>query len=448
MKSETRSMLKEFFPLLIAIALQQILALTVNLVDNFMLGAYSETAMSGASLVNQIQYILQQLITGIAVGASVLGAQYWGKRDVDPIRRIIAIGLRFGLASGILFCAFCALFPHQILGLLTSDLDVIATGVDYLQLMCWTYIIYSLSAILMYSLRSVQTAFIGTVMSGCTIFINIILNYTFIYGNFGAPELGIRGAAVATLISRTVELILILVYILFIDKKLRIKPQDLLRFDTSYLKDYIHVAIPAIITGSMWGIAQAAQTAILGHISAETIAANSIASVIFQVFSAFGFSCANAASVIIGKTIGNKQFHLIRPYTKTLQVVFLCIGIIDGGSLFLCKDAIVNLYAVTPETHSLALTFLTILSFTVIFSCYEYPVEGGIVAGGGDTKYSAIVDNCFMWLYTIPLSYLSAFVFHWPPAITFFCLKSDQILKCIPNFIRCNRYKWVRNLTR
>lgn len=448
MKSETRSMLRQFFPLLTAIALQQLLALTVNLVDNFMLGAYSETAMSGAALVNQIQFMLQQLISGIAVGVSVLGAQYWGKQEIDPIRRIIAIGLKFGVAAGILFCALTALFPHQILGLFTSDTAVISAGADYLHLMCWTYVIYAFSAVLMYSLRSVQTAFIGTIMSGCTIFINMILNYIFIYGNFGAPKLGVRGAAVATLTSRTVELITVLVYILFIDKKLHMKPRHLLSFDTSYLRDYIHVALPSMITGSMWGVAQAAQTAILGHISAEAIAANSIASVIFEVFTSFGFSCANAASVIIGKAVGNNQTHLIRLYSKTLQIIFLCMGIATGVLLFLCKGFIVGLYAVTPETHDLTISFLNVLSVTLIFSCYEYPVEGGIIAGGGDTKYAAIVDNCFMWLYVIPFSCLSAFLFHWPPAVTFFCLKSDQIIKCVPNFIRCNRYKWIRNLTR
>ena len=300
----------------------------------------------------------------------------------------------------------------------------------------------------MYSLQSVQTAFIGTVMSGFTIIINGCLNYTLIFGNFGAPELGIRGAAYATLTSRIVELITILCYILFIDKKIHLKVQDLISFDMSYLKDYVQVSLPVMMSGIMWGIAQTAQTAILGHISAETIAANSIASIIFQLFASYGASCANAASVMIGKTIGQGEGHMVKPYTITLQKLFTLFGVITSLIIFLSKEWIVGFYNISPATKELTLAFLIVFSITTIGTCYEYPVEAGIIAGGGDTRYAAIIDNLFMWIYTIPFAYLSAFVFQWSPVVTFAILKSDQLLKCIPNFIYCNSYKWVKDLTR
>ena len=279
LRKERRTMLRQFFPLLVAIALQQILALTVNLVDNFMLGRYSETAMSGAALVNQVQFIVQQLSAGIGVGVSVLGAQYWGKGQTEPIKRIIGVGLKFGLAAGLIFTVVTRLFPAQVIGLFTDDPVVLSEAVRYLRIMCWTYILFAASSLLVCSLQSVQTAFIGMIMSAMTIVINMALNYTFIFGNFGAPELGVQGAAVATLTSRSVELITILVYILCIDRKLKTRVKDLLRFDVSYLGDYVRVSLPVMLSGLMWGVAQAAQTAILGHISAETIAANAIASV-------------------------------------------------------------------------------------------------------------------------------------------------------------------------
>ncbi len=447
-KQKQRTMLKEFFPLLTAVALQQILALTVNLVDNFMLGTYSEFAMSGAALVNQIQFMMQQLSSGIGAGVAVLGAQYWGKKEILPIRKIISVGLKFGFFAGLFFTAITSFYPAEIIGLLTNDTQLISFAVEYLDIMRWTYLIYGISAVLMYSLQSVQTAFIGTLMSGSTIVINACLNYTLIFGNFGAPELGIRGAAYATLTSRIVELITILIYILFIDKKIQLKIKDLISFDFSYLKDYIQVSFPVMMSGIMWGVAQTAQTAILGHISAETVAANSIASLIFQLFASYGASCANAASVIIGKTIGQGESHMVKPYTITLQKLFVFFGIVTASIIFFSKEWIVRFYNITPETRELTLAFLVIFSITTIGTCYEFPVEAGIIAGGGDTKYAAIMDNLFMWLYTIPFAYLSAFVFHWPPAATFAILKSDQLLKCIPNFIYCNSYKWVRDLTR
>jgi putative MATE family efflux protein len=445
---KNKGLYETFFPLLIVISLQQLAALMVNMVDNMMLGTYTELALSGASLVNQIQFMLQSFVSGIGTGVAVLGAQYWGKGEIEPIRKITSVGLKFGILVGLCFFGITLALPRQVLGLFTGDEAVLEEAMRYLRLMCWTYVVFAISNTLMYSLQSVETAFVGTVMSLSTIVINVCLNYCLIYGNFGAPELGIEGAAIATLTSRMVELVIILVYLFFVDKKLKMRPRHLLTFDFSYLRDYVRVSLPVMLTGGLWGVAQAAQTSILGHISAETIAANSIASVVFQLFVVVGMSATNASSVTIGKTIGEGNLQLVRPYAKSLQCIFLLLGSISGLAMFLTKDWIISLYAVSEETARLASQFLTVLSVAAVGGCYEYPVEAGIVGGGGNTKYAAIMDTSFMWLFTIPLSYLSAFVFEFPPVVTFCCLKADQVIKCIPNGIYCNRFTWIRQLTR
>lgn len=442
------SFYRTFFPLLFVIVLQQLAALAVNLADNIMLGRYSELALSGASLVNQLQFTLQQIAAGIGMGIVVLAAQYWGQKRTGPIKKIISLGVKCGFLSGVIFFAISQLTPAGVLGLFTGDEAVIGEGMRYLKVICWTYPVFGLSNSLMYALQSVETAMIGTVMSCSTICINVCLNYCFIYGNFGAPELGIVGAAVATLVSRLVELGIILVYILFLDKKLHMKLWELLRWDGTYLQDYLKVSTPIVISGLLWGVAQAAQTAIPGHMSATAIAANSIAIILFEIFAVLGAACANTASVVTGKTIGAGKLDKVKAYSKTMQGIFLLGGLFSGGMLFLCKDWIVNFYTVSPEVKAMAVDFMTVLSVASIGSCYEYPVEGGIIAGGGSTKYAAVVDNLFMWLFTIPSAALSAFVFQFPPVVTFAFLKADQILKCIPNFITCNRYRWVKLLTR
>ena len=442
------SFYRTFFPLLLVIVLQQLAALSVNLADNIMLGRYSELALSGASLVNQLQFTLQQIAAGIGMGIVVLAAQYWGQKRTEPIKKIISLGVKCGFFSGVLFFAISQLAPAGVLGLFTRDTEVIAEGVRYLKVICWTYPVFGLSNSLMYALQSVETAMIGTVMSCSTICINVCLNYCLIYGNFGAPELGIVGAAVATLVSRLVELGIILVYILFLDKKLHMKLWELLRWDGTYLQDYLKVSTPIVISGLLWGVAQAAQTAIPGHMSATAIAANSIAIILFEIFAVLGAACANTASVVTGKTIGAGKLDKVKAYSKTMQGIFLLGGLFSGGMLFWCKDWIVNFYTVSPAVKAMAVDFMTVLSVASIGSCYEYPVEGGIIAGGGSTKYAAVVDNLFMWLFTIPSAALSAFVFQFPPVVTFAFLKADQILKCIPNCITCNRYRWVKRLTR
>ena len=443
-----RTFYRTFFSLLLVIALQQLAALTVNLADNLMLGAYSELALSGATLVNQLQFVLQQIAAGIGMGIVVLASQYWGQRRIGPIKKIISIGMKFGIAAGLIFFLLSTFLPRSLLSLFTRDETVIEEGLRYLRIMRWTYLLFAVSNTLMYALQSVETAMIGMVMSLSTIVINVCLNYCLIYGNLGAPELGIRGAALATLTSRTAELLIILIYTLFLDKKLRMKLREIFSLDGTYLGDYIRVSTPVIVSGLLWGIAQAAQTAVLGHIGAQVIAANSIAVTVSQVFAVFGMACANVASVVTGKTIGEGRLDMVRSYAKTMQGIFLALGTVLGALLFLCKGPIVGIYRISPETRALSLQFLTILSVTTVGSCYEYPVESGIIGGGGSTKYAALTDNLFMWLFTIPAAALSAFVFRLPPAVTYCCLKADQLLKCIPNGIVCSRFRWVKILTR
>ena len=446
--SRDRRLYRSFFPLLIVISLQQLAALTVNLADNIMLGRYTELALSGATLVNQIQFVLQSVVHGIGMGVSVLGSQYWGKREIEPIRRITSIGVKFAFIIGLIFLLVTRLAPEAVMGLFTNDAAVIAEATKYLSIMCWTYVVFAVANTLMYSLQSVETAFIGTIMSISTIIINVCLNYCLIYGNLGFPELGIKGAALATLTSRMVELLIILVYLLFIDQKLKLRLKHILGFDFGYLKDFVTAALPVMVSGALWGVSQGAQTAILGHLNATVIAANSIASVIFQIFVVVGMSCASASSVTIGKTVGEGRMEDVRSYSRTLQVIFLVIGIISGVAMFLCREVIVSFYSVSEEAKALAMDFLAVLSITSMGSCYEYPVEGGIIAGGGDPKYQAIIDNLCMWLFTIPVAAAAAFILDASPIIVFWCLKFDQLLKCIPNFIVCNRYKWLKNLTR
>ncbi len=453
-----KSFYRVFLSLLAIITLQHVANIAVNLADNLMLGSYTELALSGASIVNQIQSILQMSAAGFGMGVVVLGSQYWGQGKTGPIKKIISMAIKFAFILGVIFFAVTKLFPHTVLSAFTTDEAVIQEGMRYLDIMSWTYIIFAVSNSLMFALQAVETAFIGTVMSVSTLCINICLNYCLIFGNFGFPELGIRGAAFATLTSRVVELIIVVVYVLAIDKKLKSKIGELLQFDFTLVKDFIRVSMPVVVTGLLWGVCQAAQTMVLGHIDITVdgvyyspgtcIAATSIAMTVYSIFSVVYLSSANATQIVIGKTIGQGDLHKIRAYSKTLQGLFIIIGIVSALLLFLLREPIVGIYSVSPEAKDLAIQFLTVFCVTVLFSSFEYPIEGGIIAGGGWTSYQAWMDNLFIWLISIPCACLSAFVFHFPPVVTFACLKVDQLLKTIPNTIVCNRFRWARILTR
>ncbi|MCL1828332.1 MAG: MATE family efflux transporter [Oscillospiraceae bacterium] len=440
---------KTFVTLTAMMAVQNLLAFSVNLADNIMLGRYSETSIAAASLVNQIQYLLQMIsVAGIGTGAMAMISQYRGKGETEPIRRIIALTMKFAVVTGFLFFAVTFFFPRTVISLMTDQPAVSEEGVIYLRLMCFTYLVFPPQSALVMALRGVKIVSVGPVISAVSLVSNIILNWIFIYGNLGAPEMGIRGAAIATLISRVLELSIVLVYVRFFDKKLHIRLLSFFKPDAYYLADYSKAAFPVIASGASWGMGTIMQTVILGHLTESVIAANSVATVVFQILGVYALGACSTSGVMMGNIIGAGKTELVRPYARTFQLLFVINGLITSLVLLLARDFVLRFYILSPETRELARVFITILCVTVVFTSYEFPVESGIILGGGDTRYAFIVDTLFIWLWVLPLSALSAFVFRFPPLVTFILLKSDQVLKCIPNSIVVNRYRWIRNLTR
>ena len=439
---------KAFFSMTAIIALQNLITFAVNLADNIMIGGYSQDALSGVAMVNQIQFLLQMVIGGIGNGMTVLGAQYWGKKQVEPIRRITSIGMVLALAASVAMTLLVYFFPAQTLSLLTNEQVVIAEGSKYLVIICFSYVLFAVTNVLLASLRSVETVRIGFVVTLTALVVNIVLNYGLIYGRLGMPEMGVEGAAIATLASRFVEFLVVVIYVFFLDKKVSWKIKYMLHLDKVLFRDYIRVGLPLILSSSIWGLAMSAQTAILGRLGEETIAANSIATTIFQVVTVVSYGSATASSVIIGKAVGEGDIPRVKGYSKTLQLLYLVIGVLTGLVLWLCKDFILSLYSITDATRALAVQFITVLSFTVVGTSYQCACLTGIVTGGGDTKFVLINDLIHQWLIVIPAAFLSAFVFHGPLWVTFLCLKSDQVLKCFVALFKVNRYRWVRVLTR
>jgi signal peptidase I len=232
----------------------------------------------------------------------------------------------------------------------------------------------------------------------------------------------------------------------FIDKKLMLRLRDYLFFKRDVLLKYIKISLPLIASSAMWGIAQGAQTAILGRMGEATIAANSIASTVFQIISVVIYGAASATSVIIGKALGEGKREYMKEYSHTLQVIYIGLGLLTGAALFFFKDFIINFYNITPETYKLALQFMSVLSVTVIGTAYQMTCLTGIARGGGDTKIILINDTIHMWLIVIPAAALSAFVFGFSPVVVFICLKCDQILKCAVAAYWVNSYRWIKKI--
>lgn len=300
--------------------------------------------------------------------ARSLWARSTGKNKLEPIPHIIGVALRFGGSLAVLMFGIVLFFPHQLLSLLSNSPTVIAEGEKYFQIICFTYIIFTITNILVASLRSIGVVKIGYMISGSTLIINVCLNYCLIYGHFGCPELGVRGAAIATLVSRCVELLIVIYYLKFKEHKLNLSLRKLVHIDTSYVQDYMHVSLPVLINQALWGVAQMVQTGILGHLGGDATAANAIAVQVYQVLSVVCYGAASASGIVVGRTIGEGNQQRLHPLVHTLQVLFVSIGLCSGLLIFLLRVPILALLGgtLTETAYKYSLQFMMVLAITTV----------------------------------------------------------------------------------
>lgn len=449
MFTKDRNFYRSFAVLCLTLMLEQAVILSVNLADNIMLGRYSESALSGVAAVNQIQFVLQQIVFGVSNGMIVLGSQYWGQKRTGEIRMLSSIAMRAALGVAIALFIAVSLFPEQTLRLFTRDAAIVAEGVAYLKIIRFTYLFFAASSILLGTMRVVESVQIALRVSLLSLVLNCSINYVLIYGRFGAPEMGVRGAAIGTLAARIVELFVFAWYVFVRDRRVSMQPSDFFSADREMARDFFRVASPVILTQTLWGLANALQTVILGHMSAVAIAAQSISSNVFLLLKVASVGASSAAAILIGKAIGEgKDLSVLKEYTRTLQALFVSIGLVLGAALMIIRVPLLRVYNISDETRALANAYMIIQSVVLVTMSYQMPTNGGIIRGGGDTRFVMILDLISIWGIVLPFSCLAAFVWRLSPIIVIILLNSDQVFKCVPAFIRVNSYKWIKRLTR
>ena len=447
MEINKRKFYRQVFALVIPMALQNLINVGGTAADVLMLGRVSEKVLSGASLAGQIQFVMTLILFGTTSGATVLTAQYWGKKETEPVRRISAWAMRTGLFIALVLFILASLFPTQLLGLFTTDQTIIEAGCSYLAIIRFTYFFFAVTQILLATLRCVEIAGVAFGLSVMTLVINCSINWILIYGHFGAPRMGAAGAAVGTLTARIAEICVLIIYIRKKQSWIGICIRDYLHSDLRFGRKYYKVVCPLLVLQGLWGVNTALQTAILGHMTAAAIAANSAASNLFLMVKSAAVGAASAASVTMGKTIGSGNLELAKVYSKKLQKLFVVMGLICGILLFFIRIPVLSLYQLSPETREMANTFLIILSVVMVGMSYQMPTNGGIIRGSGSIAYSMKVDLISTWGIVIPLSLFMAFVVNVSSAVVVCCLNADQIFKCVPAFLKCNYGHWIKNMT-
>ncbi len=443
---------KSFYRALVALAipisLQNLITFAVNFADNLMVSQLGDAAVSGVYMGNQIQTFLQLMLTGVVQTTGILAAQYWGKRDMKTIKEIVSLAMRVGLSLGLITMLSALLLPSQLIGLLTDEADVIVDGTTYLTIVAWSFLFYAVSQIIIAAMRSVENAKVGMYISLIALVVNITLNYVFIFGKLGCPALGIRGAAIATLISRVVECVAALWYARYIDTKMNLRARDFLVHPNKLLqKDFIRYGAPIMAGEIVWAINTITQSGILGHYSKAVISASSIAGNMHNLVYIWVRGLASAVGVITGKTVGAGNVEKVKEYARTTQVLFLGVGAFTASFILLIRVPFASMFAVSEQALQYAGQFLIVMAVSMLGTCYQMPCLSGLVKSGGDISFVFKNDTFHVFCIVLPSALIASYLGA-APWVVFACLKCDQILKCFVAVVKVNRYKWIRNLTR
>ncbi|WP_317855434.1 MATE family efflux transporter [Chakrabartyella piscis] len=440
-----KSMLAIAFP----IAVQNLISFLVNLLDTLMVGQLGEDSLSGVQLAGNLFFILMIIGVGVGEGMNILIAQYYGKKDMDSIRKIYPIAYRTAAVIGIVAFVIGFFFPEQFIRIYAKQEDTlaIAEGVKYLKLISLCYIPYIFADISIRSQRPVGSAHISMYIYVASLVVNASLNYILIFGKLGMPALGVRGAAIGTICARTLELILISIFLFRIDQKIKLKIKDLLPVDGFILKKFITNSAPIVFNEIVWVLASTTISIIFAKLGKQVVAANTVSLVMFQLISVFLFGISSAASVTVGNIIGAGKIHKAYDYAHTYCLLGLGIGLFSSLLVFLTKDFAIGLYNLTPQTQELAHHILNAAALVVFLQSTNMITGMGTLRGGGDGKIVLIIEMVFAWFLAVPLGLLAAFYWELPIFWVYIFAKADEIAKAIAFTARVLFSKWAKDVT-
>ena len=444
---------RTFYKMLVTIglpvALQNLISTSVNLMDTLMVGRLGESALSATSIANQIFFFYSIVIFGITSAAVILCSQYWGNNQIGVIRKVLTLSLWLAASAGTVFVALLLLIPEQLMALFTPDATVMQLGVGYLRIIAVAYLLYGLTTTCLMVLRSVEDVKVAMCIYSLSVVVNVFFNYMFIFGKFGAPAFGVAGAAMGTVIARSLEFCIMLVYMLRAEKKIAYRLPMLRQMEPVLLKDMLHYGLPVMINELLWGAAHSLHVVILGHMEAgvEAVAANSICSVVFQMSMSFIIGRSSASAVVIGKTVGQGDLQQTSRYAHKLLRVYFCVGLALFGLILLLREPVIQFYKIEPQTIAMAQQFMVVYAIVIFCTGFCHPLITGILRGGGDIMYAAVADAGCLWLF-LPIGAAAAFVFHATPPLVYLVLRLEIVLKMFVCLFRLRNDNWIKVVIR
>ncbi len=440
-------LIHRLFVLVLPIALQNLISTGVSLIDVVMLGRLDQTSLSAASLAGQVMFLLNIVYFGLASSITILASQYWGKQDRDTVARILGIGLIIGMFfSGAAFvCAVSC--PRLVMRIWTPDQLLISEGAKYLKYVALSYVFAGITQPYLSLMKSCERVKLSTVVSCVTMFSNVILNALLIFGLCGFPALGIVGAAIATSISRGIELVICLIDY-FHQRMIPISFKATFGIPRTLIADFAKYSLPAFMNDALWGLAFNMNSIIMGHLGSDIVAANSVVTVVRDFVSVTGFGISAGASILLGIEIGEHREEQARADAAGIMRITLIVGIIQGAVLLVFSPIIPYMAKISDVAKGYLGIMLLISTVYQIGQILNTLMIASLFRCGGDARYGLILDIISMWCVAVPLGLISAFVLKLPPIIVYAITCTDEFIKMPFALYHYKKHDWIKNLTR
>lgn len=447
MKVKNNEFYKKLFALVLPITVQNLMTALVSASDALMLGFLNQSALSAVSLATQVQFVLNLFYAALTIGTTVLAAQYWGKGDAESVEKVLAVVLKVSCLISFVFFLGAVLIPGLLMRIFTNDAELIMLGIPYLRVVSLSYLFTGVSQIYLCIMKNSGRTMRSTIYGSVAVVLNILLNAVLIFGLLGFPKMGIVGAALATIFSRAVELLLVL---LENRKKSTVRIRwKYLKADSGGLKkDFYHYTVPVLGNELVWGCGFAMFSVIMGHLGTDAVAANSIANIAKNIIACMCLGIGTGSGILVGNELGRGDLELAKEYGGRLCRLSLAAGALSGGLLLACSPLIIRFAStLSGQAQEYLKMMLFICAYYMIGKAMNSTIIAGIFCAGGDTRFGLFCDLITMWVIIVPIGILAAFVWKLPILVVYFLLNLDEFVKLPAVYLHYKKYKWMNNLT-
>lgn len=444
MDERKRSLRKEIVRLALPIALQQFMTALVGACDAIMLGKLSQDAMSAVSLATQVTFVFNLFMFAFMAGENMFVAQYYGKGDYTGISQVFSLVTKICGCIAVVFLAGTLFFPEQLMRILTNEETLIVLGSEYLRVIGISYVFSGIAQTFLAIMKNCGAVNMSTLINGVMVILNIALNAVFIFGLSGFPKMGIKGAALATVLATVVQFLWSVGYVLC---RIRAVKFSLRSCEKKLFGRFWQKAVPLLINNLAWGIGFSMYAVIMGHLETDAVAANGIANISKNLVVCFCLGLGNAGSIIVGNRLGADRLQEAKEVGETLTKTAIIAGIVSGLVLMALSPFITKMVDLTPTARGYLQKMLLISSYYIAGKSVNCMTIGGIFAAGGDSKFGMLCDSVTLWCIIVPLGCICAFILKLPVMVVYFVLNLDEIIKLPVVYKHYKKYKWIKNLT-